>query len=95
MIEQLIKDPDAVLDFGLNWRDPVKGPWLAVGEDILTSTWFVPEGITKDSDTHDGSIAAIWLSGGTAGLSYALTNRITTSQGRTDDRTIQIVVRER
>ena len=32
---------------------------------------------------------------GTAGQSYAVINRITTSANRIDDRTIQIVVRER
>lgn len=95
MLGQVIKDPEAVLDYGIDWRDPEKGPWLAAGEDIVSSTWIVPAGITKNSDGHNGSVTTIWLSGGTLGQAYALTNRITTNQGRTDDRTIEVVVRDR
>lgn len=91
-----IKDPDAVLDYGVNWRSAENGgPWLAEGENIVTSTWLVPAGITKNSDSHDGSSARIWLSGGTVDTAYAITNRVTTNQGRTDDRTFEIVIRQR
>jgi hypothetical protein len=89
-MESLVKDPDAVLDFGRDWS-----PWLATGEQITTSTWIVPDGITKDSESNDTTTATVWLSGGTAGETYEITNRITTNQGRTDDRTLRILVRER
>lgn len=83
------KDPNAVLDYGLDWAK-----WL--GDDtIATSTWTVPAGITKASDASAAAITLIWLSGGTAGTSYACVNRITTVGGRTDDRSIQINVAER
>ncbi|MGB3443906.1 MAG: hypothetical protein WBA97_34645 [Actinophytocola sp.] len=85
-----LKDPDAVLDYGVDWS-----AWLSEGEAITASNWTVPSGITKDSQSHSGSDATVWLSGGTTGLSYEVTNRITTNQGRTDDRSIQIVVRDR
>lgn len=83
------KDPNAVLDYVWDWS-----AWL--GEDTADSfEWIVPDGITKDSDTSDDTTATIWLSGGTAGTAYRVTNRITTAGGRTDDRTHTIVVRER
>lgn len=85
-----VKDPDAVLDFGWSWA-----AWLATGDQIVTSTWIVPEGITKDSESNTTTTAIVWLSGGTAGQQYRVTNRITTSQGRTDDRSIVLYVQDR
>ena len=83
------KDPDATLDYQIDWSS-----WLG-SDTISTSTWTVPSGITKDSDTASTTTTTIWVSGGTAGTSYELVNRIVTAAGRTDDRTIQINVREK
>lgn len=85
-----IKDPDAVLDYLVDWSE-----WLADAETIDTSTILVETGITKDSDTHDTTSATVWLSGGTLGETYEITNRIVTNQGRTDDRTILIYIAAR
>jgi len=94
-IETFVKDPDAVLDYKLDWNDSSKGPWLATGETISTSTWTVPTGITKDTETNSTTTSTVWLSGGTAGTDYDITCRITTDGGRTEDRTIRIQCRER
>lgn len=88
--ECFTKDPDAVLDYGFDWSS-----WLASGETISTSTWTVDSGITKDSDTSTTTTTTAWLSGGTAGVSYLAVNRVVTSHGRTEDRTIRINVRNR
>lgn len=85
-----LKDPNSVLDFLSDWTG-----WLAEGETIAALSVIVPTGITKDSDTHDDTSATVWLSGGSAGNTYAVTFRITTNQARTDDRTIKIYVTER
>jgi hypothetical protein len=37
----------------------------------------------------------VWLSGGTPGYPFTIVNHIVTDQGRQDDRTITIRVRER
>lgn len=83
------KDPNAVLDYTIDWTR-----WLA-GDQVATSEWLVPTGLTKMADTKTASSATVWLSGGTAGLSYQVTNCITTTGGRTEDRSFTIRVEER
>lgn len=85
----MTKDKDAVLDYGFDWRD-----WLD-GDEIASSTWDVPTGLTAGVDSHEGGITKVWLSGGTVGTRYSVTNEITTTAGRTDQRTIKILVTER
>lgn len=82
------KDPDAELDFGVQWAR-----WLN-GDTIASSTWTIPAGLTKISDDHDGTRAVVWLSGGVVGNTYLLVNRIVTAGGRTDERAIQLTVEE-
>ena len=89
-IARFEKDPDAKLDFVIDWAD-----WLATGDTISASTWTVPSGITKESDTHGDDTATIWISGGTARTDYTLTNKVTTAAGRIDERSIIIRVRNR
>ena len=84
-----VKDPQAVLDYQINWAS-----WLGV-DTISTSTWTLPTGITKASDTRTTTTTTIWLSGGTDGSSYNLVNTIVTAGGRTEERTITIVVENR
>jgi len=96
------KDPDAVLDYRFVWSD-----WL--DDDTISDHTITPtSGITVDSSevnseavTIDGTeraantVVTVWLSGGTAGSDYDVTCQIETADGRTDDRTITILVRER
>lgn len=84
-----IHDPNAVLDYQNDWA-----AWLD-GDTITTSTWSVPAGITKDSDSHTTTTTTVWLSGGTAGSEYHCINHVVTAAGREDDRTITIRVQER
>ena len=91
-MDSIKKDPQAVLDYGFDWS---ASGWLATGETISTSNWTVEAGITKDSDTNDNTTTTIWLSGGTAGEDYTVTNTIVTSASRTDERSIIVAVRER
>lgn len=88
-----IKDPDAKLDFGIDWSD-----WLADGETINASAWTVPTGITQSSSpapSNTPSTTTIWLEGGTAGTTYTVTNRITTSAGRINDQSLFVLVKNR
>ena len=80
------KDPDSVIDYGADWA-----LWLASGETIITSTWVIPTGLVSDSETSTTTATAVFLSGGTIGESYTVTNRIVTSAGRTEDRSMIIL----
>lgn len=84
------KDPDSVLDYAFDWSD-----WLSASEEITGSDIISSPGITVDSSSNTSEVVTVWLSGGTAGQPYTVTNRITTNQGRTDDRTMTIRVLER
>jgi len=83
------KDPNAVLDYSLDWTR-----WLD-GDAIATSEWIVPDDLVRVTDSRTTKIATIWLSGGLAGQSYTITNRITTTGGRTEDRSFAVKVEER
>ena len=86
------KDPDAVLDYGIDWE-----PWLA-GLTIVTSTWAIDNApdasLVIDSDSNNTTVASVVLSGGTIGQQYQVRNRITTAQW-TDDRTILMPINEK
>jgi hypothetical protein len=84
------KDPNAVLDWAFDWSR-----WLAEGETISSAVIEVEDGLTKDSQSNTADTATVWLSGGTLGVTYDVTCRITTNQGRTDERTIGIRVTDR
>lgn len=89
-VKTYTKDPDAVLDYIFDWTD-----WLSPNEEITTSTMLVSAGLVIDTSSHGNYTATAWVSGGTAGRPYLLTNRITTNQGRTDDRSVTIRVTDR
>lgn len=89
MAQIFVKDPDAVLDYVIDWS-----AWLDT-DTISTSVWTVPDGITKDSDTETATASTIWLSSGTVDTDYDGVNHIVTAAGREDDRTITIQVREK
>lgn len=84
------KDPDATLDYEWDWT-----AWLAEDETIDTVTWIVPTGITEGDTANTDQTATIWFSGGTLGESYEITCRITTNQGRIDDRSKVIRIKAR
>jgi hypothetical protein len=86
MSQFFMKDPNAVLDYQVNWA-----AWLGT-DTISASSWTVPTGLTKDSDTKTTTITTIWLSGGTANTEYHVANKITTAGGRTEERTFVVRV---
>lgn len=85
-----IKDPDAKLDYIIDWTN-----WLIGTDTIVTSTWIVPAAITVLSTSTGTATAGVFLSGGVEGEVYDVTNRIVTAGSRTEDRTIQFTVIQR
>lgn len=90
LTNQYTKDPSAILDWAYDWTD-----WLAAAETITDHTITADTGITVDSSTESDGKVTVWLSGGTAGINYKVACLITTSAGRTDERTIWIRVVDR
>lgn len=84
-----IKDPDALLDYQIDWSS-----WL-VADTISASSWEAKTGIVVDSDSETTTTTTVWLSGGTVGTKYKITNHITTAAGREDDRSFYIIVKEK
>lgn len=89
MPQTFIKDPSAILDYTIDWTD-----WLEA-DTISSSSWTIPAGLTKTSEATTTKKATAWLSGGTLGQFYTVTNRVVTAGGRTDERSIVIVVAQR
>ena len=84
------KDPNAVLDYSVEWSK-----WLA-GDQIATSEWSVSDSsLEATDDSITATRTAVWLSGGTVGQLYTVTNRITTAGGRTDERSFMVQVQDR
>ena len=86
-----VKDPNAILDYSFDW-----GPWLD-SDTIDTSVWIVESPLVIESGTESNTdtITTLFISGGEAGETYTITNRITTDGGRLDDRSFEIRVRNR
>lgn len=83
-------DSDAVLDFAWDWSQ-----WLSNLETINSIVVTASPGITVNSTSNTTTKVTVWLSNGTAGQPYTVACRVTTNQGRTDERTITIRVTNR
>ena len=88
------KDPGDTTDWVFDWST-----YLGTGETVSTSTITADAGITvgngsngAPAPSHDGTSATFWLIGGSDGQRYKLTNIITTSAGRTVERSIYVQV---
>ncbi len=89
MYTPMLKDPDAVLDYGFLWSK-----WLN-GDTISTSSWTIDSELTETDSTHTAGTTTVWLSGGECGKTYKVINHIVTANGREEDRTLFIKVEER
>jgi len=88
-MKPFIKDPDATLDYEWDWAQ-----WL--GDDvILEHSVAAQAGLTMDHSTATDTAVTAWLKGGTEGIQYGVSCRITTANGRIDDRTIMVLVRSK
>jgi len=89
-MQTFTKDPAADLDFYVDWSE-----WLADGETIAQSEFTIPDGIESHDDGNNDTASVVWLSGGSPGRRYRVTNQITTSEDRIDERTLIIEVQNR
>lgn len=88
-----VKDPDAVLDYAIDWTD-----LLVDGEAITSDQWDITpvenNGLALGATASEGPLRSAFVSGGRRGRIYRLRNRVLTSAGRSDDRSILIRISE-
>jgi hypothetical protein len=91
----IIADPSDKKDYTYNWASRLLVGGEDVGDTISTSTWTVPTGITQTTPTPSNTTTTttIWLTGGTDGVHYKITNHVTTAQGREYDRSFVVQVK--
>ena len=86
-----LKDPGSVIEHAVDWD----AGYLA-GRTISQSSWnAAPIGLTLASPRQSGGRTAISVSGGLAGSVYRVVNRVTLSDGSSDERTLVVRVEER
>ena len=83
-----VHDPSAILDYYLDWT-----AWLA-GDTIVGSAWLATGTVTISDPAVVGTVTQVWVEGGTAGELIDLTNHIVTTEGREDERTLRLKVRD-
>jgi hypothetical protein len=81
------QDKGAYLDYGFDWSD-----WLPEDDTIATSIWTTDAGLTLNSGGVVGAETTIWVQGGTADTWYAVSNKVTSAQGRQDVRTFRLFI---
>lgn len=90
----LLKDPDAVLDYAIDW-----GAEYLLGDIIADSQWsVVPDetgGVAVVGSNFDSSTSTVKAAGGLPGRIYRLINHVSLDSGRTDDRSIVLRVEKR
>lgn len=91
--EPWIKDPDAILDYDVDWTKWLGADTLATSAFAIVTAATVPA-LVIDSNSNTTTVSKVWLSGGKSGTKYELRNRITTAGGRTNDRTVYVKVKE-
>lgn len=87
------KDPDAFLDYSINWSE-----WLAEIPGDSISNMYVNNtaGIQVPiQGVIDGAVTGIMARSGVVGVTEEITIRIATTQGRIDERTIKLLIRQR
>lgn len=92
------KDPNAELDYGFDWAaggpndaSDDDGGWLQ-GETISTSQWIMSSELNLISSTNTATTTGARIGGGVLGKNYMVTNRIVTSTGQTQDRSLKMVI---
>lgn len=91
----LLKDPDAMLDYSIDWGAEY------LGDDLLTqSSWTVvpdepADGVTIAGSQFDSATSVVKAAGGVPGRIYRLVNQVITASGRTDSRSIVLRVERR
>jgi len=88
-----LKDPMAIIDFAVDWSANI-----AADRTITASVWQVLPGgsgaVVVEAAISEPQRSIATLSGGQSGQVYHVTNRVTFSDGRNDERTLVLRVED-
>jgi hypothetical protein len=87
-----VKDPDAILDYKMDWEDVMN--LVSPADTISTSTWVASGDLTIDSDSNTTLTTTVWVSGGTVNTLSNLVNTIVTAGGRKHVKTIEVSIKD-
>lgn len=89
-----LKDPAASIDYAVDW-----GAGYLGAQVIVQSAWSVepgePGGVVVNATVRGDRRSGATLGGGVPGHVYRVTNRVTLSDGRIDERGIALRVEQR
>lgn len=86
------KDPLDVLDYEIDYSEFL----TAASDTIESSEWSVsPTGLTIESNANTTTRTKVWVSGGTLGVTYRLSNTIVTNNGRILNQSAHLKIRDR
>jgi hypothetical protein len=90
----LLKDPDAVLDYSIDWGAEYLGD-----DQLAQSEWSVvpdePGGVSVAGSEFDANTSTVKAAGGVPGRIYRLVNQVALGSGRIDRRSIVLRVEKR
>ena len=91
------KQPAEVKDYDIDYSE-----WLGPVADTVASTTAIVTSVTEtvptlvvDSIEQSTTTVKLWISGGTAGVSYKVTVQMTTAGGRLDESELVFTVKDR
>ena len=92
-------DPDSRKDYTVDWGDFLK-PQLEneAADALIDARWTVPEGVTIEDARFDDRYSTVWVTvAGVAGAArlYDLTVHVVTREGREEDQTIRLRIRQK
>lgn len=87
--DKIYKDPNARLDYYFDWEK-----WL-LDDDIIASAEVSAVNCVVESKDVRAKGVVVWVTGGEAGQSGSITCHIVTTNGRTDDRTMNYFFKHR
>lgn len=83
---------EVIADGSVEWT--ARDPSVVTPPTIQSVVWAVPAGLTLDSQDQTDHVARATISGGTDGVDYEVTARITPTAGAVVEKTLIIPVRE-
>jgi hypothetical protein len=94
MMTLLLKDPEAVLNYAVDWGAEYLG-----ADSLIASRWEISPveqgGVNIDWASFDANAATVTASGGISGHSYDLRNHVILASGLTDSRSITMRLEKR